>query len=63
MKKKYVIFYLSADSKYYDHVVMMDISFTSAYKNAKLFCKKSGLNLMGVVEEQTFKDNCQIFNS
>lgn len=62
MKKEYVIFYLSVDGKYYGHAIIMDISFAGVYKAAKLFCKKSGLNLTGIVEKQTFKDNCQIFN-
>nr|DAE90153.1 MAG TPA: hypothetical protein [Microviridae sp.] len=62
MKKDYVIFYISADGKFYDHSIIPAISVADAYKTAKMFCKKSGLTLTGVVEKHTFKDNCQIFN-
>jgi hypothetical protein len=62
MKKDYVIFYASADCKFYDHSVIPAVSVADAYKTAKMFCKKSGLTLLGVVEKRTFIDNCQIFN-
>lgn len=51
MKKDYVIFYASADGKFYDRSIIPAISVADAYKTAKMFCKKSGLTLMGVVEK------------
>jgi hypothetical protein len=51
MKKDYVIFYASADGKFYDRFVISAISVVDAYKTAKMFCKKSGMTFMGVVEK------------
>lgn len=62
MKKKFIVFYLTADGKHYNHVIINAFSLSRAYAEAKHFCHVSGMNFMGIVEEQTFKDNSQIFN-
>lgn len=51
MKKDFVIFYASVDGKLCDRTVIPAISLADAYKTAKLFCKTSGLTLMGVVKK------------
>ena len=62
MKKEFIAFYISADGKFYGHFTVLAISFSRAYKDAKLCSREFGCTLMGLVESQTFKDNCLIFN-
>lgn len=63
MKKEYVALYLTASRSYYGIHTLTAISFSRAYTDAKNYCKASNFELVGVVEKQAFKDNCQIFNS
>lgn len=62
MKKEYIVFYLSADGRFHGRTTVLAVSFSSAYKDAKLFSRDSGCTLVGLVERQTFKYNCLISN-
>lgn len=61
MRKKYIIFYCSADGKFRDHCIISGVSFADAYKSAGTFRKISGLNILGIVEEKVLKGNYQIY--
>ena len=63
MKKEYVVLYLTVSRCYYGIRTLAASSFSRAYSDAKNYCKASNFELVGVVEKQAFKDNCQIFNS
>lgn len=63
MKKEYIVLYLTVSRSYYGIHPLTAISFSRAYKAARDYCKASNFELVGVVETQAFKDNCQIFNS
>lgn len=62
MKKEYVVLYLTVSRCYYGIHTLSASSFFRAYSDAKNYCKSSNFELVGVVEKQAFKDNCQIFN-
>lgn len=63
MKKEYVVLYLTVSRCYYGIHTLAASSFSRAYSDARNYCKASNFELVGVVEKQAFKDNCQIFNS
>lgn len=63
MKKEYIVLYLTVSRSYYGIHTLTASSFPRAYKAARDYCKASNFELVGVVEKQTFKDNCQIFNN
>ena len=63
MKKEYVALYLTVSRTYYGIHMLTASSFSRAYKDARDYCKASNFELVGVVEKQAFKDNCQIFNN
>lgn len=62
MKKEYIALYLTVSRSYYGIHMLTASSFSRAYKDARDYCKASNFELVGVVEKQAFKDNCQIFN-
>lgn len=62
MVKEYVVLYLTVSRSYYGIHSLTSSSFSRAYKAARDYCKVSNFELVGVVEKQAFKDNCQIFN-
>lgn len=62
MKKNFFVIYVTVDGVSYTHFTIPAKSFSYAYKSAKMFANETGLTLMAIFEEQTFKDNCQILN-
>lgn len=63
MKKEYVALYFTVSRAYYGTYMLTASTFSRAYTDAKNYCKASNFELVGVVEKQAFKNNCQIFNS